>query len=564
MIVAGGETADSHQTFLVGFAVRLGRFIIAGLVGLLGFATTAATEGGGRVTYRQSPAVLAHFPDIPVALRTPAFEAGSQAVTSQAQLEAFVSELAARPGAPLVAKTLALSTEGRRIPILYFSAERHADPFAIQRAGRPIVWLIGQQHGNEPAASEALLAVAKSLAEGELQSLLDRLSVVIVPRANPDGAASDQRDTSLAVDMNRDHVSLRLPETRALHAALQQLPADLVIDAHEFTVASYWLEKFGGVHAADLMLLSATHPMVPSSIRRFADEQLRPAIERVTARYGITTLDYHTTSNYPGDRTVTLGGNAAGIGRNAFGLAGAVSLLIESRGVGVGRDAYQRRVATQYLAIKAALEAVAANGDQVKQAVALARTEIAANRKLLIVHYKPALVRMKLPLLDPLSGAKRTQEVDMLDSRSGTVTLERAKAAGYVLLPQAAGLAANLKLLGAMTCRIETPVELPVETFDIHERGAADSRAIHLKPNVKASLTSRRLSIPAGAIYVPLDGPSALRVATALEPDLPGSLYGLDLVPSDNSLPFAPILRVPVRAPLKPSDGALWCITGAE
>ena len=53
-----------------------------------------------------------------------------------------------------------------------------------------MIWLIGQQHGNEPAGGEAMLALAAALSSGELAPLLDRLSVVIVPRSNPDGAAA--------------------------------------------------------------------------------------------------------------------------------------------------------------------------------------------------------------------------------------------------------------------------------------------------------------------------------------------------------------------------------------
>ena len=34
-----------------------------------------------------------------------------------------------------------------------------------------------------------------------------------------------------------------------MHAAVQALPPDLVIDAHEFSVAQRWIEKFGGLQA---------------------------------------------------------------------------------------------------------------------------------------------------------------------------------------------------------------------------------------------------------------------------------------------------------------------------
>ncbi len=92
--------------------------------------------------------------------------------------------------------------------------------------------------------------MAQSLSEGELRPLLASLNVVIVPRANPDGAAADTRDTASRMDMNRDHGTFALPEVRALHNAIQALPPDIVVDAHEFAAASRWLEKFGGLHAS--------------------------------------------------------------------------------------------------------------------------------------------------------------------------------------------------------------------------------------------------------------------------------------------------------------------------
>jgi len=82
-----------------------------------------------------------------------------------------------------------------------------------------------------------MLVLAAALSSGELASLLDRLSIVIVPRANPDGAAADRRVLASGVDLNRDHLLLSQPETRALHQVMQLLPPDVVIDHHEFSVA---------------------------------------------------------------------------------------------------------------------------------------------------------------------------------------------------------------------------------------------------------------------------------------------------------------------------------------
>src|SRR6218665_2236317 len=88
------------------------------------------------------------------------------------------------------ARVLSIGNSQRGEPIAGLLLTRAAgtDPASLERSGRPTVGLIGQQHGAEPAGSEALLGVSSELAQGLLEPLLDRINVVVVPRANPDGA----------------------------------------------------------------------------------------------------------------------------------------------------------------------------------------------------------------------------------------------------------------------------------------------------------------------------------------------------------------------------------------
>jgi Zinc carboxypeptidase len=194
---------------------------------------TLAQEIDREAEYRQSAAVLARYPDVPIALDTPALKPGRDAFTSQAEMEAYLAALKARvPG--LVLGSLGRSAQGRDIPYLVFTKEGLTDAAIIAALGRPILWFIGLQHGNEPAGGEAMLALAARLADGAPQAFLDRVTVVVVPRANPDGAAAFTRSTGSGADLNRDHMLLSLPESIALHGKLIELPPDVVIDAHEF------------------------------------------------------------------------------------------------------------------------------------------------------------------------------------------------------------------------------------------------------------------------------------------------------------------------------------------
>ena len=146
-------------------------------------AATGAQELDREAEYRQNTAVLARYPDMPIALDTPALKPGRADFTSQAEMEAYLASLKARvPG--VVLGSLGRSTQGRNIPYLVFTKEGLTDAAAIAALGRPILWFIGLQHGNEPAGGEAMLALAAHLADGPLQAYLDRVTVVVVPRAN--------------------------------------------------------------------------------------------------------------------------------------------------------------------------------------------------------------------------------------------------------------------------------------------------------------------------------------------------------------------------------------------
>ena len=101
-------------------------------------------------------------------------------------------------------------------------------PEEVKALGKPVVWLHGQIHGNETSPAEALLQLASEFARGQHDEILDKVTVVIVPRFNIDGAyAWNRATTGLApegnggqgnagLDMNRDFVGFETPIVRAV------------------------------------------------------------------------------------------------------------------------------------------------------------------------------------------------------------------------------------------------------------------------------------------------------------------------------------------------------------
>jgi predicted deacylase len=66
--------------------------------------------------------------------------------------------------------------------LLVFASTKTATPEAMIKSGKPTVLIVAQQHGNEPAGSEAALVIAARLAAGDLKPLLDRINVLYLAR----------------------------------------------------------------------------------------------------------------------------------------------------------------------------------------------------------------------------------------------------------------------------------------------------------------------------------------------------------------------------------------------
>lgn len=508
------------------------RRALAALV-LLAVACAAVAQ---RPEYQQSAAVNARYVDLPLETRTPAFAPGRKDFTSQEEMLAFVQRLATRyPN--VVLRSMGESEELREIPMLILTAEGYSTPAEVARLNRPIVWLIGQQHGDEPAGGEAMLAVAQLLAEGDWKPLLERVTVVIVPRANPDGAAHQRRTTARNVDMNRDHLAVSLPETQALQAAMLDYPPDVVGDFHEFSVASPWIERLKVIQAVDLMLLYPTHPLVPRAVIDLADRSFRPAIERALNANRLSHNWYYTSGYNADQHVVQLGGTQAGIARNRFGLGGAVSFLFETRGVGIGRQNLGRRVAAHVTAARALLQTAAEEGPRLRSRLQQARGETlrAAHRAgELPVTWEPTRESWILTMLDPESGQERDLRINMDSTLNLKPRLSRPRPYAYLLPAGYADVAQRLALQGVAVRVLTEPVRLDVEGYRVLDKKTrSELEDGTVRHEVSTELVPRAAVFGPGSFVIPMQQSLAPVVSAALEPEAQGGFVNLGLIPVD-------------------------------
>lgn len=501
--------------------------------------------------YKQPPAVAARYPDVDIRLEAPALEPGATGFTSQERLETFLTDLERR--APHMRRSsLGRTPQGRDMPLLVFTKEGFADPARIKRLKRPVVWLVGQQHGDEVAGGEAMLALAAALADGELKALLDRVTVVVVVRANPDGAAANTRRTSANFDLNRDHLIAALPETRLIQTAMAELPPDVVVDAHEYGGVQPWLDGLNALAPWDGTFLESTNASVPSAVKDATRQLFRPAIEAKLARYGLTNHDYLTLGR---DGVVSTGGAAAGIGRNYYGLTGAVAFLLETRALFVApgdkpRDAFQRRVATHYVFASAALETAAREARRVRRTAAEARRQLARSRADLVIDAEMAEAPREIVFMDPITGGPKPLTVRFRDGRSLTPTRTRPRPRGYVLDASATAALEAFRAKGVVLCPLQTG-SFDGQAFKVTLKGPitrASREAINPEETADVALDRRTVEAGPGAVFVPMSQTHAAVVAAALEPDSAGSFVSTGLValtPANE----APFWRVPRDAP---------------
>ncbi len=495
-----------------------------------------------------SEAVAARFPAPSTVYDTPGLAADRTTFTTNAELRAALDELARGAGNGIRAALLdaGLSQQGQPLQALVLTRSASTDPTTMLADGRPTVLLVGQQHGNEPAPSEALLVVARELSRGLLAPVLDKINVVVLPRANPDGAASNIRVTAGGIDMNRDHLLLRTPEARAVARLARDYQPMVVVDAHEFTVAGRFQEKFGVLQRYDAMLQYATTPNVPEFITKAAEEWFRQPMVAALNRQSLSNEWYFTTSDKPEDRSVSMGGARADTGRNVYGLRNAVSLLVETRGVGIGRTHIQRRVHSQVVAVTSALQSTAARAEQLKQLRSFVNRDVSAlacRQEGTVIDAQQTPGDRTLVGLDPQTGLDREVPVRWNSSLQLRPVKTRHRPCGYWLDAANAPAVERLQALGVQVMRVTEPASLLMETYletsrtrgaradvrgtiDDAAAGGAEAGTVQVGVNLSRAL----VDAPQGSYYVPLGQPLGNLAMVALEPDTQSSFVANSLI----------------------------------
>lgn len=495
-------------------------------------------------SYNQPEQVKALYPNPGVNFDTPAFKEGKSNFTTQEEMMQFLKELD-RKSNLMKMETSVYSLEGREMPVLIFTTSESEHSADFKR--KPTVWMEAQIHGNEPAAGESALVTAQQLATGKLgQEVLKNINVVMVPRKNPDGSYYFQRQNAKRLDANRDHMKFEISEIREITKVFNRFKPEVTIALHELGVkpsAFSDVGEKGALHYHDITMAKQYNLNTPKSIFKKTDTWLIDRAHKDLAKSGYSSGPYLVSERSDkGEYIVSEVGTEPRFETTFQGLQPSFSLFVESRGIGIGRENLERRVAAQVTAQTSLLKTTANQAKQIKATVEAARAEVV--RKGETVKDKDKIVinsttkeipgNNQLKVVDIDKGEVVKIPVKYLSLDKGVPTLERVRPNAYILPPAYHEIAEKLQIGGIEVSKLKEEKVLKVERYKVTEQ-KADERYYqgHILNNVKTEIQEKEYFFPKGSYVFQMNQPAANLIAEALEPEAVDSYVTFNFIPAD-------------------------------
>jgi hypothetical protein len=211
----------------------------------------------------------------------------------------FISELQRR--SPLVrVESFARTSEGRDLPLMTIADPPVTRPQDLRHNPRTVVFIMANIHAGEVEGKEAMFAIARRIALGDLKPVLANLIVLIAPIYNADGnekisvqnrtlqngplGGVGTRENAKGLDLNRDYMKLESPEAQGLVRLFNRWDPHLTVDLHTTN---------GSYHGYHLTYAPPLNPNADPGLIAFEREKMLPAItEAVLKEHHFRTYFY--------------------------------------------------------------------------------------------------------------------------------------------------------------------------------------------------------------------------------------------------------------------------------
>ena len=466
---------------------------------------------------------------------TPALQK-KKGYTNYEELMSYLKALEAQHPETLRLDFIGESQKGKRIPIVYISQNTSTPKIKV--------WMQGGLHGNEPASTEGMLYVLQQLFNNpKYKSLLDHVSIAMVPMANIDGYLKQDRYAANGLDLNRDQTKLMAPETIALKWAFSDFKPEVGLDFHEYRPYRkdfMQLSDFGITSLFDAMFLYTGNLNVPENLRTLTKSLFVKEAKVVLDNNNLKHHDYVSTGKFGGEIHFNQGSTNARSSATNYALTNTISTLFEIRGVGIGRTSFKRRIQTTFLLAMSYLETASANITVIKEEISKAT----AAQNEVVVTSKKTIAPDRIATIDLDTNAIIELPVTIRDGLRSQPNLVRSRPAAYLIDANETTLIEKLKLLGVSVSTLSESQEIVIESYKVtaYNRASKKYEKMNLQ-SVETTLERGTKVFPKGTYKIDTNQKNANIVFEVLEPEAPNSFVSFGILNTEKEA-YLPIYRI--------------------
>lgn len=454
-------------------------------------------------------------------------------------------------------ETFAVTNEGRRLPLVVLSKPVINSPAEALASGKPVVFVMANIHAGEVEGKEAMQHLMRDVVTGSLNSLLDRIILLVAPIYNADGnekisinnrtaqngplGGVGVRENAQSLDLNRDFMKLESPEARGLvENVFNRWDPHVTIDLHTTN---------GSLHGYALTYSPSLNPNTDQRIVAFARNKLLPAVTKTlrsehkyqTYYYGNFSDPQNPFRELPADRSQEPKAWATfdhrpRFGNNYTGLRNRIAILSEA----YSYLDFRSRVDVTDKFVRAILDYVVQQAAEVvnliREADRFASTNGATqgNEQGFGIGFqlkpspKPAeiLVGSVTRSIDPrtnrprLEATKEARPVKMTEYGEFQPVRRVRPPVAYIFKPEQKEVAKLLKAHGIVVETITADETFDVEQYTVKQvTRAARAFQGHREMKAVAVIGDAQEKFPAGTFIVSMKQPKAALIFYLLEPE---------------------------------------------
>jgi hypothetical protein len=233
------------------------------------------------------------------AVQTVAEKSNYTSTSTYADVMQFIEQLESSP--LLRVDTFAVTTEGKKLPLLILADPMPENPADIKDDQRIVVYIQANIHAGEVEGKAATQMLARDILNDKYPGLLDDVVVLLVPILNADG--NDKIDTKNRtnqdgpvngvgvryngqhLDLNRDALKLETPEIRGVVSQILNVwdPA-ITVDCHTTN---------GSYHEEPVTFVWMMNPNGDRTLINYMRDDMMPAVsETLLKKYDVENIFY--------------------------------------------------------------------------------------------------------------------------------------------------------------------------------------------------------------------------------------------------------------------------------